>query len=78
MKDHWSTVDTFESTILQQLHEKFDVLMESEDSMESTIASLATVDEHDAIIRTKIESVEPYVIATIPTLVKTGPSCVNL
>ena len=52
--------------------------MESEDSMESTIASLATVDEHDAIIRTKIESVEPYVIATIPTLVKTGPSCVNL
>ena len=70
----------FESTILQQLHEKFDVLVESEASMEDTVASLATVDEQETLIRTKIESAETYVIASkiIPSLVKTGPSCVNL
>ena len=80
MKDHWSSVDLFESTILQQLHDKFEVIVETETSMETTIASLATVDEHDKIIRTKLESAEIHLNASkiIPSLVKIGPSCVNL
>ena len=80
LKNHLPSFEFFEDQIVRQLETKFDVVVTSSAELATTITELATPDELDSLIRTKVESAkEHYEMSLIaPSLVKTGPSCTNI
>jgi arginine deiminase len=83
LKDHLPSIEDFEQNIENQLSTKFNISICTEKYLDNIISSLlSSTSEKDSklLVRTRIESVEEHLLAfnSIPSLVKTGPSCTNI
>lgn len=80
LKNHLPSFNYFEERIVEQLETRFDVVTTSSAELARTLAELATHDELDELIRTKIESADEHFEMSMmaPSLVRTGPSCTNI
>jgi arginine deiminase len=83
LKDHLPSIEDFEQNIEKQLSTKFNITIFTEEYLDNIISSLlSSTSDKDSklLVRTRIESVEEHLLAfnSIPSLVKTGPSCTNI
>ena len=79
LKHHLPSFDYFEEHIVRQLDTKFAVSLTSAAELATILSELATEDDFDDLIRTKVESAQRHLEMSMiaPNLVKTGPSCTN-
>jgi hypothetical protein len=60
LKSHLPSVDDFEARVVRQLTQKFDVVATPAAALPPILAALMEPHERDAVVRTKVESIEEY------------------
>lgn len=80
LSDHVKTVDQLEQALYTQLAASYDLEHVSLSRVNEEVVGLLGGLAADTVARTKIESLETFLgkLAEIPSLIKSGPSCVNL
>ena len=79
LKDHF-TKETFEELLLNQLTSQFEIDVMRIENIDTIINDLLAGTDRADVIRTKLENIHEYCNEdpVLTSLVKRGPSCVNL